>query len=280
MRFVRYSAGGDVQYGVQNDDGIVPLTGTSLAPLTFEKLANESYLDRIRNWVRHQPATVGPDSVQLLSPVQSPGKIVCVGLNYHDHAEEQNEEVPDKPLLFAKAPTTVTNPDDPIIHPRGIEEVDYEVELAIVIGREAKNVSKDDARDYIAGYTIANDVSARDAQFEDGQFFRGKSYDTFSPLGPALIADGFEPNAADVALRVNGETKQESTTEEFIFNVDEVVEYISHAMTLEPGDVISTGTPGGVGIFRDPPDLLEPGDEVVAEIEGIGELKNHVVAEE
>lgn len=174
----------------------------------------------------------------------------------------------------------MTNPGDPIVHPDAIEEVDYEVKLGVVIGREARGVSETEAREYVAGYTVVNDVSGRDAQFEDGQFFRGKSYNTFSPMGPTLAAGDFEPNDVDVALRVDGETKQSSNTGEFIFDVDKVVSYISDAMTLRPGDVISTGTPGGVGIFRDPPDLLSPGDEVVAEIEGIGSLRNPVVAED
>jgi 2-keto-4-pentenoate hydratase/2-oxohepta-3-ene-1,7-dioic acid hydratase in catechol pathway len=193
---------------------------------------------------------------------------------------EQDEEVPDSPLVFAKSPTAVTNPGDPIVHPADVEQVDYEVELAIVIGRSARNVDPDEAREYVAGYTVVNDVSARDAQFDDGQFFRGKSYETFAPMGPALVTDDrFDPNATDVALRVNGETKQSSTTAEFIFDVDEVVSYVSGITTLDPGTVISTGTPGGVGIFRDPPDLLAPGDVVEAAIDGVGVLENPVVAE-
>ena len=217
--------------------------------------------------------------MDLLAPVPRPGKIVCVGLNYHDHAEEQGEDPPDRPLLFAKAPTSVTDPGKPIVHPPEVDQVDYEVELAVVMGRTAHRVSADDARDYVAGYTVCNDVSARDAQFADEQFFRGKSYDTFAPLGPTLVAEGaLDPGKLAVECRVDGEVLQESSTAEFIFGVEELVEYISHAMTLRPGDVISTGTPGGVGIFRDPPRLLEPGDTVAVEVEGIGTLRNPVVA--
>jgi len=261
------------------DNGIAPLTGTTLGDISVEKLANNSFRDRVRDRVARTDERVDSESVQLLAPIETPGKIVCVGLNYHDHAEEQNEEVPDRPLLFAKAPTSVTNPGDPIVHPNTLDEVDYEVELGIVLGREARKVATEDARDYVAGYTVVNDISGRDAQFEDGQFFRGKSYDTFAPMGPTLVAGDFDPNHVNVALRVNGETKQSSNTEEFIFDVDEVISYISEVMTLQPGDVISTGTPGGVGIFREPPELLEPGDDVVAEIEGIGKLRNPVVSE-
>jgi 2-keto-4-pentenoate hydratase/2-oxohepta-3-ene-1,7-dioic acid hydratase in catechol pathway len=279
MQLARYATDGSTAYGILADDGIAPVTGSPVAPVTFEKLTNDSYLESLRDCVERTTDLIDPDSVRFLSPVDTPGKIVCVGLNYYDHAEEQDEEVPERPLLFAKAPTTVTNPGDPIVHPTAVKEVDYEVELGVVIGREASNVSASDAREYVAGYTVMNDVSARDAQFEDGQFFRGKSYDTFSPMGPTLVADDFDPNSVDVSLRVNGETKQSSNTEEFIFDVDEVISYISEAMTLRPGDVISTGTPGGVGIFRDPPELLESGDDVVAEIEGIGSLENPVVSE-
>ena len=147
----------------------------------------------------------------------------------------------------------------------------------MVIGRQARNVDAANAREYIAGYTVLNDVSGRDAQMSDGQFFRGKSYDTFAPMGPTLAAGDINPNGLDVACRVNGETQQSSNTEQFIFDVDELVEYISASMTLRPGDVISTGTPGGVGIFREPPELLEPGDTVETEVEGIGTLENPIV---
>jgi 2-keto-4-pentenoate hydratase/2-oxohepta-3-ene-1,7-dioic acid hydratase in catechol pathway len=235
-----------------------------------------SYRASVRRALRDGALPSRPaDDVRRLSPVPQPGQIVCVGLNYHDHAEEQDEQVPERPLLFAKSPSAVTNPDDPIVHPARIDEV----ELGIVIGRTARNVDAVNAREYIAGYTILNDVSARDAQFDDGQFFRGKSYDTFAPMGSALVIDdSVDPNSVDVELRVNSQVKQSSSTEEFIFDVDKVVEYISSVTTLHPGDVISTGTPGGVGIFRDPPDLLQPGDTVEAEIEGIGVLENPVIA--
>lgn len=280
MQFVRYTSGGPT-WGIHRNDEIVPIDGLREEILP-SKLTDQGFLRLAqRECGAATDRGLGIDEVQLLSPVPRPGKIVCVGLNYHDHAEEQDEEIPDRPLLFGKAPTAVTNPGSPIIHPNGIEQVDYEVELGVVIGRTASGISEENARDYVAGYTAINDVSARDAQFEDEQFLRGKSYDTFAPMGPTLVPeDNLNPNALDVACRVNGEIKQESNTEQFIFNVDELVSYISDAMTLRPGDVISTGTPGGVGIFRDPPELLEPGDRVDIEIEGIGTLTNPVVAQE
>jgi 2-keto-4-pentenoate hydratase/2-oxohepta-3-ene-1,7-dioic acid hydratase in catechol pathway len=281
MQFVRYTTDGAPMWGVRDGGTIHSLSARPAGAPSLDEIGDERYRGEVRNAVeRGGLPTVPAAEVSLLSPVPRPGKIVCVGLNYKDHAEEQDEELPERPLLFGKAPTAVTDPGAPIVVPEEIDEPDYEVELGIVIGRTATDVSATEARDYIAGYTVVHDVSARDAQFADEQFLRGKSYDTFAPMGPTLVAgDGFDPNDAAGALRVNGETKQESSTAQFIFDVDELVEYISHAMTLRPGDVISTGTPGGVGIFRDPPDLLEDGDITEAEIEGIGTLQNHVVAE-
>ena len=280
MKFVRYTTDASPQWAVEHDSRLHPLSGLPDGPPDLGDLANPSYRASVRRALQDGALpSRSADDVRRLTPVSRPGQIICVGLNYHDHAEEQDEEVPERPLLFAKSPSTVTNPGDPIVYPTEIDEVDYEVELGIVIGRTARNVDAANAREYVAGYTIVNDVSARDAQFDDGQFFRGKSYDTFAPMGPALVTDdSVDPNAVEVELRVNGEVKQSSSTEEFIFDVDDVVEYISGVTTLHPGDVISTGTPGGVGIFRDPPDLLEPGDTVEAEVEGIGILENPVVA--
>ncbi|MEY7851922.1 fumarylacetoacetate hydrolase family protein [Natrarchaeobius sp. A-rgal3] len=279
MRFVRYTRGGGPQWGVQTDEEIHSLSSSPSGNPSYEDLANPQYRASVESAVeRGAYATVDADEVDFLAPVGNPGKIVCVGLNYYDHAEEQDEEPPEKPMLFGKASTSVTDPGAPIVHPEDVEQVDYEVELGVVIGRTAVDVDAEDARDYVAGYTAINDVSGRDAQFEDGQFYRGKSYDTFGPMGPALVTDEeIDPNAVDVECRVNGDVKQRSNTEEFIFDVDDLVEYISSAMTLRPGDVISTGTPGGVGIFREPPELLESGDSVDVEVEGIGTLTNPVV---
>jgi 2-keto-4-pentenoate hydratase/2-oxohepta-3-ene-1,7-dioic acid hydratase in catechol pathway len=281
MHFVRYTTGGTPEWGVQRDEEIVPLAGLR-EDVSYQQLTDPGFLRVVQDAVDAMADHAVPVAeAKLLAPVPRPGKIICVGLNYHDHAEEQDEDVPESPLLFGKAGTAVTNPGDPIVHPTELDEVDFEVELGVVMGRTAKDVSADEAREYVAGYTAINDVSGRDAQFNDEQFFRGKSYDTFAPMGPTLVPDDrLDPSGLDVACRVNGETMQSSNTEEFIFDVYELVEYISHAMTLRPGDVISTGTPGGVGIFRDPPELLEPGDEVDVEIEGIGTVTNSVVSAE
>ena len=280
MQFARYTTDGTPQWGIRQDDEIVPLNGLR-EEVTYQQLTDPGFLRVVEDAVDAAADRAIPvEDAKLLAPVPQPGKIVCVGLNYHDHAEEQNEEVPERPLLFGKAGTAVTNPGDPIVHPATIDEVDYEVELGVVIGERCSDIDESAVPDHVAGYTVINDVSGRTAQFDDGQFFRGKSFDTFSPMGPSLaVGDDFDPNAVDVALRVNGETKQESSTEQFIFDVPELVSYISENMTLRAGDVISTGTPGGVGIFRDPVDLLEPGDDCEAEIEGIGTLENPVVGE-
>jgi 2-keto-4-pentenoate hydratase/2-oxohepta-3-ene-1,7-dioic acid hydratase in catechol pathway len=280
MHFVRYTTGGTPEWGVQRDEEIVPLAGLR-EDVSYQQLTDPGFLRVVQDAVDAMADHAVPVSeAKLLAPVPRPGKIICVGLNYHDHAEEQDEDVPESPLLFGKAGTAVTNPGDPIVHPAELDEVDFEVELGVVMGRTAKDVSVGEAREYVAGYTAINDVSGRDAQFNDGQFFRGKSYDTFAPMGPTLVPDErLDPSGLDVACRVNGETMQSSNTEEFIFGVEEVVSYISGITTLRPGDVISTGTPGGVGIFREPPELLEPGDTVDVEIEGIGTLTNPVVAD-
>ncbi|WP_137289142.1 fumarylacetoacetate hydrolase family protein [Natronorubrum halophilum] len=278
MQFVRFETGGGVRWGVAVDEQTYALDRFG-AP-TIEDLATPGYRRRVRRAAETGELPAIDEPEDYLVPIPSVEQIICVGLNYYDHAEEQDEEIPDKPMLFAKSPSSVTDPDAPIVHPEDVEQVDYEVELGIVIGRTACEVSADEAEEYVAGYTVVNDVSARDAQFEDGQFFRGKSYDTFAPMGPALTApEDIDANDADVELRLNGEVKQESSTAEFIFDVGETIEYLSHRMTLQPGTVISTGTPGGVGIFRDPPELLSPGDTVEAEVAGIGTLENHVVVE-
>ena len=212
-------------------------------------------------------------------PIERPGKIVCVGLNYRDHAEEQGVELPAEPLLFAKWPSALVGPGDPIVIPPAVAEADYEAELGVVIGARVKGVSRENALEAVRGYVCANDVSARDLQFADGQWTRGKSVDTFCPVGPLVPADDVpDPHALAIRAIVSGEVLQDSTTANLIFGVDEVIAHITRTTTLEPGDLVLTGTPAGVGVFRDPPRLLRPGDEVTIEIEGIGSLTNPVVA--
>jgi 2-keto-4-pentenoate hydratase/2-oxohepta-3-ene-1,7-dioic acid hydratase in catechol pathway len=212
-------------------------------------------------------------------PIDRPGKIVCVGLNYRDHAEEQGVDLPQAPLFFAKYTTSLIGPGDAIVIPPVVQKCDYEAELGVVIGRTVKNVSRESALEAVAGYLVANDVSARDLQFADGQWTRGKSPDTFCPVGPLVpAADVPDPQALGIRAIVNGDVLQDSTTANMIFPVDEIVSYASQTSTLEAGDLILTGTPAGVGVFRKPQRLLSPGDTVTIEIEGLGELTNPVVA--
>ena len=213
-------------------------------------------------------------------PIERPQKIICIGLNYRDHAEEQGVDLPERPLLFAKWPNALIGPGEPIVLPPITEKVDYEAELGVVIGSPASRVSVENALEAVAGYTCVNDVSARDLQFSDGQWVRGKSLDTFCPVGPALVpaTDVPDPQALGIRAILNGEVMQDSTTANMVFGVAEIIAFISQAITLEPGDLIATGTPAGVGVFRDPQVLLKPGDEITIEIDGIGTLTNPVTA--
>jgi 2-keto-4-pentenoate hydratase/2-oxohepta-3-ene-1,7-dioic acid hydratase in catechol pathway len=213
--------------------------------------------------------------------ISRPGKIVCVGLNYLDHAEEGGQELPKAPLLFAKWPNTLIGDGDAIVLPPETQEVDYEAELGVVIGTTARRVSETDALDHVAGYICLNDVSARDLQFGDGQWTRGKSPDTFCPVGPRLVPreEIDDPQKLGIRCIVNGETLQDSSTAQMIFSVAEIIAYVSRVITLESGDLIATGTPAGVGVFRDPKVLLKEGDEVSVEIDGLGTLTNPVEKE-
>ena len=213
-------------------------------------------------------------------PIERPQKIICVGLNYRDHAEEQGVPLPEWPILFAKWPNTLIGPGDPIRLPSISHEVDYEAELGVVIGERVRQASPDTALEAVRGYLCANDVSGRDVQFADKQWVRGKSFDTFCPVGPELVPASDVPDPQTLIIRaiLNGQVMQDSTTANMVFGVAEIVAFVSQAITLEPGDLILTGTPAGVGVFRDPKVLLQPGDEITIEIEGLGELTNPVVA--
>ncbi len=219
-------------------------------------------------------------AVALHAPVPRPGKILCIGLNYRDHAAEQNAELPKRPLLFSKFTTCVQRPGGPIRIPRGSTQTDYEAELGVVIGRRASRVAEADALRHVLGYCCFHDVSARDFQFADGQWQRGKSCDTFAPFGPfvATADEIADPHALRIRMRVNGRTLQDSNTNQLVFTIPQLIASISADITLEPGDVIATGTPPGVGCFRKPPIWLAPGDVCEVEIDGLGVLRNPVVA--
>jgi 2-keto-4-pentenoate hydratase/2-oxohepta-3-ene-1,7-dioic acid hydratase in catechol pathway len=219
------------------------------------------------------------DQARLRSPLSAPQKILAIGLNYADHARESNIEPPSAPVLFVKTPNSLLDPDADIVVATGTtEQLDWEVELAAVIGIPARNVSEEDALNYVLGYTICDDISARDAQFADGQWVRGKSYDGFCPLGPWIVTrdEISDPQSLGIRCRVNGETMQDATTKEMIFSVSYLISYLSRFMTLEPGDVIATGTPFGVGFARTPAVYLQDGDVVECEVDGIGVLRNTV----
>lgn len=218
------------------------------------------------------------DDLTLGPPIVDPDKIICMGLNYRDHAEEAGLPIPKVPLLFAKFRNALTGPASPIVLPGVSQEVDYEAELAVVIGRRCKDVRAADALNTVAGYMALNDVSARDIQMRTSQWLSGKTLDTFAPCGPALVIDEIDdPQALSVSTRVNGETLQQGNTRDMIFSVVQAIEYISGLMTLEPGDIIATGTPAGVGFKRTPPIYLHAGDVVEVEVEGVGLLRNPVV---
>lgn len=220
------------------------------------------------------------EEARLCAPVPRPGKLICIGLNYRDHAIETGMKIPESPVMFSKFATSVIGPEAAVKIPAGSTQPDYEAELAVVIGRVAKNVSRENAYQHVLGYCAFNDVSARDYQFGDGQWQRGKSCDTFAPMGPFVatrdeIAD---PHKLNIKLRLNGETMQSSNTEQLIFGIPEIIAFISSCITLEPGDVIATGTPPGVGVARKPPVFIKPGDRMEVEIDGLGVLANPVAA--
>jgi 2-keto-4-pentenoate hydratase/2-oxohepta-3-ene-1,7-dioic acid hydratase in catechol pathway len=230
--------------------------------------------------LRHAAFPLRPGELDV--PLRRPGKLACVGLNYADHIRETGLETPQRPLIFAKFTSSLAAPDQPVAWPAGLtEQVDWEAELAVVIGRRTSDVGVEEALGHVFGYTAANDVSARDLQFGDGQWVRAKSIDTFCPLGPVVVtADEYgDPQSKRVFSRVNGETMQDSTTAEMIFSAAEVISFLSRACTLQPGDVILTGTPWGVGGFRDPPVFLAAGDVVEVEVEGIGVLTSPIAGE-
>ena len=220
------------------------------------------------------------EAVKLTSPIPEPGKIICVGLNYRDHAVETGMPIPTSPILFSKFNNTVIGPGDAIRIPPITSQCDYEAELGVVIGKTASEVKTENALDYVLGYTCVNDVSARDLQFADGQWVRGKSLDTFCPIGPWIVTADEIPDPQNLWIRcdVNGQRLQDSSTAQMIFAVDEIISFISQAITLEPGDLIATGTPVGVGFARKPPVFLKAGDTVVVDIEAIGPLENPVAA--
>ena len=292
MKLVTYDTGAGPRSGAVLGELIVDLHSASDGSLPvgmLELLATEGAVLRARRLLASAagmgetlPAAscVHTDRATVLAPLPRPGKVICLGINYRDHAAESGLPVPAEPVVFSKAPTSVIGPGAAIVLPEASEQVDYEVELAFVIGRRAKLVKARQAMDYVAGYTVLNDVSARDYQREKpgGQWHLAKSFDTFCPIGPwILTADEIaDPHNLALSCAVSGELMQSSNTSQMIFRIPEVVEYLSRVFTLEPGDVVGTGTPAGVGFVRTPPRYLRRGDVVGCTIQEIGTLENPV----
>ena len=276
MRLIRFGATGQEKPGLWQKDKIVDLRAIfPEIPDIGESFFRDGWLKRIE----HLKNAGQKMDVRIGCPLYRPSKIICLGLNYLDHKEESGFEKPQKPLLFCKTQNTLAGPFDPIILPQSCNQIDWEVELAVVIGREGKRIAPEDALEYVAGFSVMNDVSGRDAQFADSQWFRGKSFDTFAPLGPALVTVDEVEDFQNLKLTasVNGEVMQNGSTADMIFDIPAIIRFISEDITLVPGDIISTGTPSGVGIFRDPPVLLKAGDIVECRVEKIGTIRNTVV---
>ena len=271
--------------GIERADGILDLTdllGADLGAVLAGADPVAVLTDAESEAAYEGQALVPMGEVRLLAPLARPGKIVCVGLNYHDHCREQNVEPPAYPTLFAKFASAISHPGDPIVRPRATEMLDLEAELAVVIGWRASRVSVARAMDHVFGYTILNDVTARDLQREDRQWLRAKSWDGFAPLGPAVVTRDEIGEPADLAIRsrVNGESWQDSTTADMIWDIATLLSFITRSVTLEPGDIVATGTPAGVGHFHQPPRYLAAGDVMACEIAGIGVLENSIVDEQ
>ena len=271
-----------IRFGELNKEkpGLLLPSGTKVDVSSFISDYNEEFfgnngIEKLKAWLRknQDSCPIVDDEVRLGAPLVRPSKIVCVGLNYAQHAAESGMDVPEEPVLFFKASSAIVGPYDPIVIPKGSLKTDWEVELAVVIGKKASYVNEEDALNYVAGYVLHNDVSERAFQLErSGQWVKGKSCDTFAPIGP-FIATSEEidnPNNLNLWLKLNGEIMQNSSTSDFIFNIQQVVSYISQFMTLLPGDIISTGTPFGVGLGLNPPRYLEDGDVVELGIEHLG----------
>lgn len=282
MKLIRFGEKNKEKPGIQLDDDR-RIDVSSFIDDYDENFFCKIGIKKLRKWLNKnkEKCPIIDNNIRIGPPISRPSKIVCVGLNYAKHAAESGMKIPDEPVLFFKSSSAITGPYDPIIIPKNSSKTDWEVELAIVIGKRASYVSKQDALNYIAGYVLHNDVSEREFQIErSGQWVKGKSCDSFAPIGPFIAtADEIEnPNNLNLWLKVNGEEMQNSNTSDFIFNIEEVVSYISQFMTLMPGDIISTGTPFGVGLGLNPPKYLKEGDIVELGIEGLGISKQTCIA--
>jgi 2-keto-4-pentenoate hydratase/2-oxohepta-3-ene-1,7-dioic acid hydratase in catechol pathway len=283
LRFVNLEHRGYGEPAVVSGDEIIGIKRAGFDNILSVIAGGPEALDRVSRWVFSPPKGERTDAAtaRLLAPIPRPPKIICIGLNYRDHAAESNLPVPKTPTVFSKYSTSVIGPGQPIVLPKNSTQPDYEAEFAVVIGRGGRHIPESDWRQHVFGYTIINDVSARDFQMATSQWMIGKTFDTFCPMGPAIVTvdEIPDPHNLPISLSIGGETLQDSNTSNLIFKIPRIVAYLSSVFTLEPGDVIATGTPAGVGFARKPPRFLREGDEVRIRIEGIGELVNPVVSE-
>ncbi|XP_055699577.1 fumarylacetoacetate hydrolase domain-containing protein 2 [Phlebotomus papatasi] len=286
MRFIQYRKGKEdtTRLGVLSEDGKKITSLSSYGNDMIEFLKKDVDLGEISKKVSGLPSEEMTGDVTLLSPVSNPEKIVCIGLNYRGHCEEQNLTPPVRPMFFSKFASTLVGPTGSVIAHEISTQIDWEVELAVVIGKTAKKVPREKAYDYVFGYCVAQDISARDWQkvLNNKQFLIGKSMDTFCPLGPAIVHKSLVPDPHNLKIRcsINGVQKQSGNTNELIFRIDDIINRLTQSITLRPGDVILTGTPGGVGMFRDPPEYLKPGDVIDSEIEILGKMTNPIIKDE
>ena len=281
MRLVTFQTGESVEAGVVlAGDKVVGLSGAGYTDTLSIIAGGKAALKEIEAYAATAPGKP-LSAVRVMAPLICPPKLICIGLNYRDHAIESKMEIPKVPTVFNKFATSIIGPGDHVVLPSHSEKPDYEAEFAVVIGKGGRYISEDKWQDHIFGYTIVNDVSARDYQMATSQWLMGKTFDTFAPMGPCIVtADEIaDPHALDIRMTINGEVLQNSNTKELIFNIPALLKYISSVCTLQPGDIISTGTPAGVGLGFNPPRWLKPGDEMVVYVQGIGELRNPCVAE-
>ncbi len=284
MKFLTFQRSGEKpEPGVLMQENVVSLAGAGFPDLLSVLAGGAQAKAKAENWIYQPPASaVFPlSSIKILAPVPRPPKFVCVGLNYRDHAIESNMAIPTVPTIFTKFPSCVIASGENIVLPKNSSQPDYEAELAFVIGTGGRHIAAENWKDHVFGCTIVNDVSARDVQLATSQWVMGKSFDTFAPMGPYLVTmdEIADPHNLKISLSIDGETLQDSNTRELIFKIPDLVAFLSSVFTLEPGDVVSTGTPSGVGFARKPPRYLKAGDNVTVSIEGLGELRNPVVAE-
>lgn len=284
MKFVTFErAEARPEAGVFAGDRVIGLAAAGFSDMISVLGSGADGRARIDEFVGNPPgdSSFPLSSVRLLAPAPRPPKLICVGLNYRDHAAEAKLEVPKEPTIFTKFSNIVIGPGAPIVLPKNSRKPDYEAEFMFVIGDGGRHIAAEDWKRHVFGYTVFNDVTARDFQFASTQWVIGKSFDTFAPMGPWIVSadEVADPHSLDISLSIGGEVLQHSNTRELIFKIPELIAYLSSVVTLEPGDVVATGTPSGVGFARKPPRWLKPGQEVVVKIEGIGELRNPVVAE-